>query len=150
MKSYKKNAFSGFCQKFPQAMHKVEKIFCQFPNLWTLRVSGMGGYTSKCEKNQNHCTLFLIYDFVTAPIWISLYMMEIFLFFFISVLKIKMVLFEWPVMVFNTFGNLFMRRISKVKLMPATMKPLTNCENPFKVTLSSGSLFRRYDSRLLL
>jgi hypothetical protein len=25
-------------------------FFCQFPNPWTLRVSGMGGYTSKCEK----------------------------------------------------------------------------------------------------
>jgi len=31
-------------------MHEVEKFFCQFPNPWTLRVSGMGGYTSKCEK----------------------------------------------------------------------------------------------------
>jgi hypothetical protein len=47
---YQKNAFSGFCQKFPQAMHEVEIFFCQFPNPWTLRVSGMGGYTSKCEK----------------------------------------------------------------------------------------------------
>jgi len=46
-----KNAFSGFCQKFPQAMDEVEKnFFCQFPNPWALRVSGMGGYTSKCEK----------------------------------------------------------------------------------------------------
>ncbi len=25
-------------------------FFCQFPNPWTLRVSGMGCYTSKCEK----------------------------------------------------------------------------------------------------
>jgi hypothetical protein len=31
-------------------MDEVEKFFCQFPNPWTLRVSGMGGYTSKCEK----------------------------------------------------------------------------------------------------
>ncbi len=30
-------------------MDEVE-IFCQFPNPWTLRVSGMGSYTSKCEK----------------------------------------------------------------------------------------------------
>ncbi len=52
-----KNAFSGFCQKFPQAMDEVENFFCQFPNPWTLRVSGMGGYTSNCEKSQNHCTL---------------------------------------------------------------------------------------------
>jgi hypothetical protein len=56
-----KNAFSGFCQKFPQAMHEVEKCLCQFPNPWTLRVSGMGGYTSKCEKSQNHCTLLDMY-----------------------------------------------------------------------------------------
>jgi hypothetical protein len=45
-----KSAFSGFCQKFPQAMYEVEIFFCQFPNPWALRVSGMGGYTSKCEK----------------------------------------------------------------------------------------------------
>ncbi len=32
-------------------------FFGQFPNPWALRVSGMGGYTSKCEKSQNHCTL---------------------------------------------------------------------------------------------
>ncbi len=37
---------------------KLKIFFCQFPNPWTLRVSGMGGYTSKCEKSQNHCTLF--------------------------------------------------------------------------------------------
>jgi hypothetical protein len=29
---------------------KVKIFFWQFPNPWTLRVSGMGGYTSKCEK----------------------------------------------------------------------------------------------------
>jgi hypothetical protein len=29
---------------------KLKNFFCQFPNPWTLRVSGMGGYTSKCEK----------------------------------------------------------------------------------------------------
>jgi hypothetical protein len=45
------------CQKFPQAMDEVEIFFCQFPNPWVLRVSGMGCYTSKCEKSQNHCTL---------------------------------------------------------------------------------------------
>jgi hypothetical protein len=39
-------SFSGFCQKFPQAMDEVEK----FPNPWTLRVSGKGCYSSKCEK----------------------------------------------------------------------------------------------------
>jgi hypothetical protein len=29
---------------------KLKNFFCQFPNPWTLRVSGMGGYASKCEK----------------------------------------------------------------------------------------------------
>ncbi len=29
---------------------KFKIFFCQFPNPWALRVSGMGGYTSKCEK----------------------------------------------------------------------------------------------------
>jgi hypothetical protein len=61
------NAFSGFCQKFPQAMHEVENFFCQFPNPWTLRVSGMGGYTSKCEKSPNHCTLVVSFS-VTVEI----------------------------------------------------------------------------------
>jgi hypothetical protein len=44
-------------------MLKLKKFFCQFPNLWALRVSGMGGYSSKCEKSKNHCTLIcsLIY-----------------------------------------------------------------------------------------
>jgi hypothetical protein len=28
----------------------LKNFFCQFPNPLTLRVSGMGGYTSKCEK----------------------------------------------------------------------------------------------------
>jgi len=46
-----KNAFSGFCQKIPQAVHEVEKIFWPISNPWTLRVSGIGCYTSKCEKN---------------------------------------------------------------------------------------------------
>ncbi len=36
---------------------KLKIFFCQFPNPWALRVSGMGCYTSKCEKSQNHCTL---------------------------------------------------------------------------------------------
>jgi hypothetical protein len=52
-----KNTFFGFCQKFPQAMDEDENFVCQFPNAWALWVSGMGCYTSKCEKSQNHCTL---------------------------------------------------------------------------------------------
>jgi hypothetical protein len=31
-------------------MDEVKKFFGHFPNPWTLRVSGMGCYTSKCEK----------------------------------------------------------------------------------------------------
>ncbi len=31
-------------------MDEVEIFFCPFPNPWALKVSGMGGYTSKCEK----------------------------------------------------------------------------------------------------
>jgi hypothetical protein len=34
-----KNAFSGFCQKFLQAMDEDGNFFCQFPNSWALRVS---------------------------------------------------------------------------------------------------------------
>ncbi len=30
---------------------KLKDFFCQFPNPWTPRVSRMGCYTSKCEKN---------------------------------------------------------------------------------------------------
>jgi hypothetical protein len=33
-----------------QAMDEVEIFFCQFPNPWALRESGMDCYTSKCEK----------------------------------------------------------------------------------------------------
>ncbi len=40
---------------------KLKFFFCQFPNPWALRVSGMGGYTSKCQKSQNHCTLLYIF-----------------------------------------------------------------------------------------
>jgi hypothetical protein len=50
-----------FLLKFPQAMDEVKNFFFfQFPNPWALRVSGMGGYTSKCEKSKNHCTLMYI------------------------------------------------------------------------------------------
>ncbi len=44
---------------------KLKIFFCQFPNPWALRVSGMGGYTSKCEKKSkslhpNGYTLFTV------------------------------------------------------------------------------------------
>ena len=50
MKKYKKNVFSGLCQKFPQATDEVKNFFCHFPSPWVLRMSGMGGYGQKCEK----------------------------------------------------------------------------------------------------
>jgi hypothetical protein len=43
-------------------------FFCQFPNPWTLRVSGMGGYTSKCEKKSKsmHPIIYAcIYQFIS-------------------------------------------------------------------------------------
>jgi hypothetical protein len=41
---------------------KLKIFFCQFPNPWAPRVSGMDGYTSKCEKkSQNHCTLVYVH-----------------------------------------------------------------------------------------
>jgi hypothetical protein len=46
-----------FLPKTPQAMDEVENFFLPISKPWALRVSGMGGYTSKCEKSQNHCTL---------------------------------------------------------------------------------------------
>jgi hypothetical protein len=46
---------------------KLKFFFCQFPNPWALSVSGMGGYTSKCEKSQNHCTLLYIFFSVCIP-----------------------------------------------------------------------------------
>ncbi len=45
-----KNAFSGFCQKFSQAMDEVENFFCQFSNPWALRVSGMYGHPQNVKK----------------------------------------------------------------------------------------------------
>jgi hypothetical protein len=49
----KKTHFPVFAKNFRRPCMKLKN----FPNPWTLRVSGMGGYTSKCEKSQNHCTL---------------------------------------------------------------------------------------------
>jgi hypothetical protein len=51
-----------FFKKFSQAMDEVYIFVCQFPNPWALRVSGMGCYTSKCEKSQNHCPLNTVYQ----------------------------------------------------------------------------------------
>ncbi len=53
----KKRIFRFLPKIFCRPCMKLKISFCQFSNPWTLRVSGMGGYTSKCEKSQNHCTL---------------------------------------------------------------------------------------------
>ncbi len=53
----KKTHFPVFAKNFRRPWMKLKNFFGQFPNPWALRVSGMGGYTSKCEKSQNHCTL---------------------------------------------------------------------------------------------
>jgi hypothetical protein len=37
-------------------------FFANFQILGPLWVSGMGCYTSKCEKSQNHCTLLYILE----------------------------------------------------------------------------------------
>jgi hypothetical protein len=56
--SYQKNAFSGFCQKFPQAMHKVEKnFFANFQILGPLGCQGWVVIPQNVKKSQNHCTL---------------------------------------------------------------------------------------------
>ncbi len=77
----KKPHFPVFAKNFRRPCMKLKIFFCQFPNPWTFRVSGMGGYTSKCEKSQNHCTLMRrpldIYDFAPDPFWSSLYMRKI-------------------------------------------------------------------------
>ncbi len=63
MKSTKKTHFPVFAKNFRRPWMKLKNFFCQFPNPWTLRVSGMGGYTSKCEKKSKslhpsaHCQL---------------------------------------------------------------------------------------------
>ncbi len=59
----KKTHFPVFAKNFRRPCMKLKIFFCQFPNPWTLRVSGIGGYTSKCEKkskslhpNVQHCS----------------------------------------------------------------------------------------------
>jgi hypothetical protein len=52
----KKTHFPIFAKKFRKPWMKLN-FFCQFPNPWALGLAGMGCYTSKCEKIQNHCTL---------------------------------------------------------------------------------------------
>ncbi len=45
-----KKRISVFAKNFRRPWMKLKIFFCQFPNPWALRVSEMGGYTSKCEK----------------------------------------------------------------------------------------------------
>jgi hypothetical protein len=106
----KKTHFLVFAKNIRRPWMKLKNFFCQFPNPWTLRVSGMGGYTSNCEKKskslhpiaQSYMTNglliqymgnylrissyirkpFLIYYFATTPFWISLYMRKIWFSFF--------------------------------------------------------------------
>jgi hypothetical protein len=44
-----KTHFPVFAKNFRRPWMKLKIFFCQFSNPWALRVSGMGGYTSKCE-----------------------------------------------------------------------------------------------------
>ncbi len=46
----KKTHFPVFAKNFRRPCMKLKNFFGQFPTPWTLRVSGMGGYTSECEK----------------------------------------------------------------------------------------------------
>jgi hypothetical protein len=53
-----KNAFSGFCQKFPQAMDEVEQFFfAYFQILGPLGCQGWVVIPQIVKKSQNHCTL---------------------------------------------------------------------------------------------
>ncbi len=48
------------------------KFFLPISKSLGLRVSGMGGYTSKCEKSQNHCTLVIMSRLTcrTPSVWL--------------------------------------------------------------------------------
>ncbi len=56
-----KNAFSGFCQKFPQAMDEVEIFFANFQILAPLGCQGWVVIPQNAKKSQNHCILLHIY-----------------------------------------------------------------------------------------
>jgi hypothetical protein len=43
---------------------KLKNFFCQFPNPWALRVSGMDGIPQNMKKSQNHCTLMCSCEFI--------------------------------------------------------------------------------------
>jgi hypothetical protein len=57
-----KNAFSGFCQKFPQAMDEVKKVFvANFQILGPLGCQGRVVIPQNVKKSKNHCTLVHIF-----------------------------------------------------------------------------------------
>ncbi len=70
----KKIKFSSYIRKF-----RMEQLQS---HLWLTASSYMGKYLRISSYIRKP---FLIYDFATAPFWISLYMRKIFIFFFISV-----------------------------------------------------------------
>ncbi len=49
---------------------KLKIFFCQFPNPWALRVSGMGCYTSKCEKKSKSLHPILHIHYGTLSIYV--------------------------------------------------------------------------------
>jgi hypothetical protein len=67
----KKTHFLVFAKNFRRPWMKLKNIFGQFPNPSTLRVSGMGGYTSKCEKKSKslHPTLHPHQPGLIFPSW---------------------------------------------------------------------------------
>jgi hypothetical protein len=59
--TYQKNAFSGFCQKFPQAMDEVKKnFFANFQILGPLGCQGWVVIPQNVKISQNHCTLLYL------------------------------------------------------------------------------------------
>jgi hypothetical protein len=61
LKLDQKNAFSGFCQKFPQAMDEVEKFFLPISKiLGPLGCQGWVVIPQNVKKSQNHCTLMAV------------------------------------------------------------------------------------------
>jgi hypothetical protein len=57
-----KNAFCGFCQKFPQAMDEVEIFFANFQILGPLGCQGWVVIPENVKKIQNHCTLLYTHN----------------------------------------------------------------------------------------
>jgi hypothetical protein len=61
LKLDQKTAFSGFCQKFQQAIDEVENfIFANFQILGPLGCQGWVVIPQNVKKSQNHCTLVCI------------------------------------------------------------------------------------------